>query len=584
MISYTVLLLLSLLLLGSFFSYLLHDHFLESKEKDLLLQGREMARLFQGLIETGPTQEYLALLSSLDRFLEARLWVVDERGVVIAASEPPPRPRGRHHVQVADLGPHFQPLMEGQEIRWAGEHPLYEMPMLTVGVPLAQEGGVLGAVLLQAPITGIQKAVGEMRKLVVIAGFFATLLSLALSFYLARVLGKPLQEMGKVARNMAQGDFKQRLPVHSKDEVGALALSLNNLAEDLEKTLKALEQERDTLNATISSIQEGILMVDRKGMIIVSNEAAHRLLHLSPGTPEKALHIRDLPGELAREVARVLQGHEGKTPLINISPRKAFLVYSAPIRSKGFMQGAVILLHDVSALEMVEKMQRDFAANVSHELRRPLTAIRGFVEALRDGAALDAGKRERFLEIIHRESQSLEERIDSILEFSRLDKDMEGMEFAALDIRKPIQYAVEKMKLYSSSQDVRVEVEYDRDLPLIYGDIDSLERVMTNLLENALKFSPQGKKVQVKVGKKEEGVHVEVLDEGPGIEEEEKEYIWERFVKGQAARTHKVAGSGLGLSMVKAIVEAHAGRVAAEGRREGGAKVSFWLPPIDDAM
>ncbi len=581
MSSYIILIFVTLLVVGIFLSFMVDKFVLQNKEKELIDQGRDLALIFQDMVERGVKDEHLRYLEALDRSLNAHLWVIDHRGVVMASSLELPR-RGGAPLRITDLGPTFSGVLEGKEIRELAEHPVYRIPMLLVAIPFKKGEEVVGGVFLQAPVSILKETTAELQKLILGSGIMATFLAIVFSFYLTRVLGNPLQEINTAARQMAQGNFEYRLQIKSQDEVGELGNNLNYLASSLKSTLTELNKEKDTLNSTISSISEGVLAVDGKGRIFLSNEPARRLLRYTGDDLQgKHLEETDLPEEVVRIFMGVLQGQPSQPHTITILPKKPLTIYPSAIKDEGGVMGVVGLIHDISALDRLENVHRNFIASASHELRRPLTAIKGFIEAIADGA-VEKNEQDRYLKIIRKETDALEGLLSELLDFSRLEEEIQGIEKRLLDISQPVSYAVAEMWLQARLKDVKVNKIIAPDLPPVAGDAEKLEHAVANLIDNAIKFSPPGSSIDVGVVVKDGFVCISVRDHGPGLKEEEVDYLWEKFVKGREAQERQLPGSGLGLSIVKTIVEAHGGRIEASNAPEGGAQFKMCIPHIDN--
>lgn len=581
MSSYIILIFVTLLVVGIFLSFMVDKFVLQNKEKELIDQGRDLALIFQDMVERGVKDEHLRYLEALDRSLNAHLWVIDHRGVVMASSLELPR-RGGAPLRITDLGPTFSGVLEGKEIRELAEHPVYRIPMLLVAIPFKKGEEVVGGVFLQAPVSILKETTAELQKLILGSGIMATFLAIVFSFYLTRVLGNPLQEINTAARQMAQGNFEYRLQIKSQDEVGELGNNLNYLASSLKSTLAELNKEKDTLNSTISSISEGVLAVDGKGRIFLSNEPARRLLRYTGDDLQgKHLEETDLPEQVVRIFMGVLQGQPSQPHTITILPKKPLTIYPSAIKGEGGVMGVVGLIHDISALDRLENVHRNFIASASHELRRPLTAIKGFIEAIADGA-VEKNEQDRYLKIIRKETDALDGLLSELLDFSRLEEEIQGIEKRLLDISQPVSYAVAEMWLQARLKDVKVNKIIAPDLPPVAGDAEKLEHAVANLIDNAIKFSPPGSSIDVGVVVKDGFVCISVRDHGPGLKEEEVDYLWEKFVKGREAQERQLPGSGLGLSIVKTIVEAHGGRIEASNAPEGGAQFEMWIPHIDN--
>ena len=403
----------------------------------------------------------------------------------------------------------------------------------------------------------------------------------AATWWSDRLLLAPLDRLVAQAAQLAAGG-ESRVEVPEEDGLAALASSLNRLASTAEGQYAAVREDRDHLQAILASMSEGVLVVDRDGRAQTVNPAFRRLFDFSGDpTGRPVLEIARLP-ELARIVAETLElgGAPGaRVELLSPERRTLELAGSALAGSEG---GAVVMARDMTELVRVADMRRDFVANVSHELKTPLAAIRAFAETLRDGALDEPATAQRFTERILSQCDRLEALLDDLLILSRLETVAPAARREQVDLASVVHRAIDLAGAAASERQVTVEVE-EGQVPEIFGDADSLERLVLNLIHNAIKYNRPGGRVVLRLAGSPEEAVLEVSDTGIGIPPEAIPRIFERFYRVDKGRARDEGGTGLGLAIVKHVTQAHGGQVEVESRAGRGTTFRVRLPSGDVA-
>lgn len=399
--------------------------------------------------------------------------------------------------------------------------------------------------------------------------------SLAASFaataLLTIALLASLRQIETSARLVASGDLKQRVPGE-----GPLARSFNDLVAALGERLEGAAQERSRLVAVLNSSIDAVLAVDSEGRITFANAAAEALFERSPDELVGSPFGWVVPEEQAIEALRSSREAGEARSVISERPNHQFLqVVTTPIAGGGEW-AALAVFHDVTDVKRTEQVRRDFVANVSHELRTPLAAIKSLIESLEAGALDEPETAKDFLERANHEVDRLVRLVEELLELSRIESGEVPMAKEPLDLAEVIEAAADRLRPQARSLGVELSWQVAPDLPAVLGDAEHLERVVVNLLLNALKFTPSGGSVRVLAAAHEGAVAVSVSDTGAGISAEELPRVFERFYKVDRARGS--AGTGLGLAIVKHTVEAHGGRVSVESAGSGGSTFTFTVP------
>lgn len=414
------------------------------------------------------------------------------------------------------------------------------------------------------------------------AGLALILLSsLLITFVTSIYVSRPLVSISETAKLMAKGDFSRKALVHSGDEIGELAGSLNSLAEEIKNRIENISSEKAKLDAVLSSMFEGVIVTDDQERVILMNPSLRRLFSVSE-EPQGRKPIEIVRNTAIQEMADkiVVEKQKLVTGEIRIFvPEEKFLrVNGVPIMRGNRLEGAVMVFHDITELRRLEKIRQDFVANVSHELRTPLSSIKGYAETLLDGALEDKGHARDFIGIIYQESNRLANLINDLLDLARIESGNLKLSVFALDAAGLIRRAVESIGGQAKAKLITLEAAVDGGLPHILADESGLYQVMTNLLDNAVKYTPEGGRVAVSATVKGGALQVDVSDTGIGISQEDIPRIFERFYRVDKARSREAGGTGLGLSIVKHIVQSHGGRVWVESVPGAGSTFSFTIP------
>ncbi len=583
MVSYLVITLVTLTAVGIATSQLFANYFYAAKEKELERKGHEIARIMAAYIEkdqTQPVDFMLNMLNTLGPFLDARLVTIDKESLQQGDSSRGPR---EMWLTAEEAGR----VLKSEVVSKRNFVQRFEQVMLTVTVPVRVNNEVAGALILSAPVSGLISTVNAVRLLIFYAAAGAVLLSALLGYYLSRSISRPLTQMSAVTREMAAGNFRQRVEVTSGDEVGRLAEDFNYLAGSLDQTISDLSREKGKIENILANMTEGVLAVDGTGRVILANEAISCTLMVEPGEilDRPISEITCCPG-LAGLFKSVVESGEPSSEEFEINEGKTYiLAHLAPLREAvGGSYGVVGVLRDVTEMRKLELLRRDFVANVSHELRTPLTSIQGFLEALMDGTIGESQDRERYLKVIHQETLRLNRLIHDLLDLSMIESGKVIWDLNPIDVSSLVSRVFLKLKPQMDQQQVEVKSIVPVNIPMMLGNEDRIEQVLTNLAENAVRYSPPGSVITIRATVQEEKIKIEVIDQGPGIPSEDLPQIWERFHRVEKSRSRSLGGTGLGLAIVKQIIEVHGGRVDVQSAVGQGSTFSFTLAaaPVED--
>lgn len=435
-------------------------------------------------------------------------------------------------------------------------------------------------VRLALPLTEVDQQVAALRHVTLLALVVALLGAGALALLSSLLLAKRLNALAAAARRYAAGDLSRPVRDYEDDEVGTVARALDEIVRQLARRVAELAADRARVDAILSGMVEGVVVVNADGRVRLVNGAAQSMLGLTEAAVgghylEAVRH----PG-VAALLTAALAGErpEGLEIPPSRNPDGRLVARAAPVQADGETgSGAVLVLHDITDLRKADQVRRDFVANVSHELRTPLTAIRGYVEALADESPGTA-EHARFLEVIARHAHRMERLVRDLLRLASLDAGHEAVEASDVRLEELLRGAVEDLRPLIEGRRHQVDIRVHPAVSHLRTDAAKLQGAVRNLVENAANYSPEGCRIRLEAATADGAALLTVADEGPGIPEADLERIFERFYRVDRARSRESGGTGLGLAIVKHLVELLGGRTWAANRREGGAVFSIMLP------
>lgn len=519
-----------------------------------------------------------ALCKTYGRILNARVTLILPGGEVLGESERSPESMENHSNR-----PEIQDALEegsGASIRFSNT---LDKNMMYYALPLTRNGEAVGVIRTSIPATAIDNALRMIYHRVVLGGLVVAVIAAVISLAVSRRISLPLETLKLGAERFARGDLKSQLAVPDSEEIGRLAEAMNQMAEQLDDRIRTIMQQRNEKEAILSSMIEGVIAVDGKLRVISLNQAASKLLGLGDGQFEGRPAGEVIENEeLYNFIAQTLKSRKNLERELTLNdPDKRFMqAHGSPLSdSDGNQIGSVVVLHDVTRIRKLESIRRDFVANVSHELKTPITSIKGSVETLIDGAMENRADAMRFLSIIAKQSDRLHAIIEDLLSLSRIEQE-EGVHRIPLEsasIEQLLQSAADCCKSKAAEKNVTLEIGCPSGLAANINP-PLLEQAVVNLIDNAIKYSPEGGKVFVGAETNGKGLELSVRDQGCGIEPEHQPRIFERFYRVDKARSRKLGGTGLGLAIVKHISQAHGGAVRVESKPGEGSRFVISVP------
>lgn len=503
-----------------------------------------------------------------------RVTVIDGAGVVLADSSRDPAQLDNH----ADRPEVQQARAEGRgrAVRYSES---VHREMLYLAARLEQPGGGAIYVRLATPLADFEQRLAYLRWRLLGVSLLVLALAGGALLWLSRRFSARVAGLVAFARRVAGGDFRPVPVERPGDELTELARALNATAAELDRTIRTVTEERNRSAAILGSMAEGVAVIGGDRRILYCNAAFCQALDLTAGqcAGRPAAETLRQP-ELLEAVQQALAGASVQTEVSvgTVRPR-SFAAAVAPVRA-GSEAGAVLVLHDISELRRLERVRRDFVANVSHEFKTPLTAIQGFAETLLAGALAEPENSRRFVEIIREHAARLARLTDDLLKLSSIEAGKLELELRAVIPAELVESCLETTRLAAAAKRLRLEAAVPAGLPPVRADQNRLREVLQNLLDNAVQYTPPGGVIRVEAARDGDTVIFSVADTGIGIPAAEQGRIFERFYRVDAARSREVGGTGLGLSIARHIVEAHGGRIWVESQVGSGSRFSFSVP------
>ena len=549
----------------------LHAYMYQDIEQGLLNQARLASALLADLTALPDPDAEADRLGQLGR---ARVTLIASDGTVLGDSE----------VARGDLGTLENHATREEVVRavQSGEGTAlrrsHTTDVGTMYAAVAVPRGPVAIVRVALPLTSVDARVAALRRYAFVGLAAGLVAALALTWTASLLLNRRIRIVAETARRYRTGDFTEPARDYGRDEIGTVATVLDDTARELGAKLTQMARERAHMDAILTGMVEGVVLLNASGRLVLTNPAAREMLRL-PDTPE-AMHYLEVvrQPDISGQLASALGGRQPAAAEIHLDlerdRRHTFAAHVVPVaRERG--GGAVLVLHDITDLRRADQVRRDFVANVSHELRTPLTAIRGYIEALTDNPPPEEAQ--HFLEIIARHTLRMERLVRDLLRLARLDAGQEPLERADCHPAALVTAIAHDMQAQLESRHQRIDNRIGDDVT-VSGDSAKLYDVLRNLLENASNYSPEGGVIDVGASTAGGWLEIAIADRGPGIPDADLSRIFERFYRVDRSRTRDPGGTGLGLSIVRHLVELHGGRVTAVNRPGGGAQFTVRLP------
>ncbi|UII55148.1 cell wall metabolism sensor histidine kinase WalK [Cytobacillus spongiae] len=512
---------------------------------------------------------------TISDLLSARVTVVNSEGEIILDSTTEESDITRHHLIIEDIisgkskGNDRLEVGGGYNLRYYWK-------------PIQYNDREQGYVFISAKMNEINQAYRQIWWLLIVSLGSALIVILLLATRITARYTKPVESATQVAIELAKGNYRARTYEDHIDETGMLSSSINILARNLQELMKSQEIQQDRLRTLIENMGSGLLLIDSRGYINLINRAYKEFFHIDPDAYVNQLYYDVIEHrEVTSLVEDIFMTEEKNKKQLRLPigiERRHFEVYGIPIiGTNDEWKGVLLVFHDITELKKLEQMRKDFVANVSHELKTPVTSIKGFSETLLDGAMNDEKTLVAFLNIILKESDRLQSLIQDLLDLSKIEKQGFALSVQPFNIAESLHEVITIIEGKASEKSIDLEFRSSSEQVVVEADVYRVKQIFINLISNAISYTPNGGKVSILVNEQEDQVTVTVSDTGIGIEKKEIPRIFERFYRIDKARSRNSGGTGLGLAIVKHLVEAHHGNISVESEVGKGTSFSIVL-------
>ncbi len=450
--------------------------------------------------------------------------------------------------------------------------------MMYVAVPIYKQGELIGIARTALPLTTVENSVKHVTRIIILATVVTAMLAVVAAWLIARTVTRPVRQLTKGAQKIAAGELGQKIDVATKDEIGQLARAFNDMSVALKVTMDSVSSEKNKLANILANMADGVIMTDVEGNVVLSNTAAGKFLGFKE-VDSLNKHLIEVvhDHELDTVVKQCLETAKEQEIQFECGITRRFLrAIALPLQHQGRLNGALILVQDLTELRNLQTTRRELIGNISHELRTPLASIKAMVETLQSGAIGDKEAAHDFLWRINGEIDHLTQMVAELTQLSRIEAGQAELKIERVDLNTTVDEVVAQLKPLAERQEIVISKDLSPALPSIPADRDRIRQTITNLVHNAIKFNRSGGKITISTSYDSNSVSVSVTDTGIGIAREDLPHIFERFYKADKARSG--GGSGLGLAIAKHTIQAHGGEIWAESEEGKGSAFTFRLP------
>jgi len=589
--SYFVLASLLLLILGNYLSGVIKDNYISKLKENLTVQGRLIA-------EDIP----LSFKANLDDFCKkykdktgARITIIDSSGRVLGDSDEPSSLMENHSNRPEIM--EAETIGIGSFVRFSKtlQRDLFYLAIATT------KDSQKRFLRLSVPLHDIEVAVRKIKIQVLTASFVSLFIVFLIGLVLTGRIVKTIEQITVFSKEVASGNFRKRLFPRRKDELGELTRNVSDMAQELKNRLEQSKEEKYMIEAILMNMSDGLMLTDPKGRIVLSNSAMKNLFGIESSIEGKTVMETLRKAELMEVIDKVVATKESTSREIEVAyPKELYVMMTAaPYSVRGELSGVVLVCHDITRIKQLEDVRKDFVANVSHEIKTPITAIKGFAETLLEGALDDRENAYKFLETIKNHSERLNSLVSDLLTLSRIELGDIKIEKETVNLDSVIDSAFETLREKAQSKGLYLKKEVAPGLQEIKADRNRLIQILLNLVDNGIKFTETGgvtvrvrnvefrmrnKGVSKEVPQSEiaipHSIEISVEDTGIGIPKKHLPRLGERFYRVDKARSRELGGTGLGLAIVKHLIKAHGWEMEIESTPGQGTKVRLLCPII----
>jgi two-component system phosphate regulon sensor histidine kinase PhoR len=573
---YLLIILLTLCASAWFATAILKDFYFRHVQEEIETRAKIVEQDVAAILNSGKASELKKYCVDFSGLSKSRITIIDLNGTVISDSLEEPLKMENHsgRAEIAEA-------LKGRTGRSVRYSPTLHQNMMYVAIPLTGGGDKSAVLRIAVSLSLIDKTLSEIYGKIIIAGIIIAVFAILISIAVSRRISRPILELGKGAANFAKGNFTRKLAIPDIDEIGELAGSMNYMADELNRRMREILDQRNRQNAILSSMMEGVIAVDAEGRLISMNRSAAALLNAPKAYEGRFFQELVRNAALQNFIDAVLsekQTVEKELSFFDSEQHHLYVRGTVLNDPEGACIGALLVINDITRLKKLENLRSEFVANVSHEIKTPLTAIKASVETLLDA---DIGKEDtaQLLKIIGRHTERLSSIVDDILSLSKLedDKNKDAGKFSETLVENVIEAAISDCREKAELKQIVFVVNSNKSIVgLMNGSL--IEQALVNLIDNAIKYSEPQSSVEIESFRGNGNILISVRDHGCGISDKHISRVFERFYRVDKARSRKLGGTGLGLAIVKHIANVHGGKVEVESAVGKGSKFTIILP------
>ena len=592
---FILLLLVSLQLIGAYFIRELETKMISNFDSQMSLNAGFLEKTLQPILMADDTEKLEESVQTiLSDFTGANILetqVMDEQGYILGINDQTLQSligtkstdRDVQQVILLDAPSSYQYVKEDTNSRVLKNiSPIYSMD---------NTGTLIGVLVMESNIESVYSQMSQTVSIFLNASVVAIIITIVLAVIISRGITRPISEMRRQTANIADGDYSGKVTVYGADELGELAETINDLSYKVKDAQETTESERQRLDSVLRHMTDGVLATDRRGKIIIINSRAMDLLSISQ---DKAIGQSIMKVLKLGEKFTFRQLLETQDELIlNIPTDDQDTIlrgeFSVIQRESGFISGLVCVLSDITEQEKVEQERRSFVSNVSHELRTPLTSVKSYTESLIDGAWEDEEIAPEFLKVISTETDRMIRMITDLLNLSRMDQGKQDLNREFVSINELVAHIIDRFEMELKTEQYRnkkytIERDFTQRTLWVEIDQDKFIQVIDNIMNNAIKYSPDGGKITCKLMETHNSVVISITDEGLGIPRKDIGHVFDRFYRVDKARARSMGGTGLGLAISKEVVQLHGGKIWVTSVENKGSTFFISLPyiPMDE--
>ena len=592
---FALLLLITFQIVGAYFLQQLKREDIKTFKQQIELSGYVDNSLIHNLTSSNVTKadnNIRDLLEDINNSNITEIQVVDTKGIVRGDSDVNNQSLVGQKVTESDIKQVLYNAKTYTKITYdKTDNKRYYVSITPLFSASGNTNTLVGAVYLRASLEPVYTTLNKVTTIFVTASLIATGIGMILAIFISSAITKPIDEMKKQTSRIARGDYSGQVQVYGQDELGQLAQAVNNLSVRVEEAQDASEAERRRLDSVLSHMSDGVIATDRRGNVIIMNETASEVLNIDANIAE-GQSILDILNIRGRYTLRDLLENQDEI-VIDLSDKHHEQILNAYFsliqRESGFISGLVCVLHDVTEQQKTDRERRQFVSNVSHELRTPLTSVRSYIEALNDGAWKDPKLAPKFLKVTQDETDRMIRMINDLLSLSRMDSGTAKLNLELVNLNELFNYILDRFDMMlkndrhdehdnSKAKKYSIKRDFTRRELWVEIDTDKFMQVIDNIMNNAIKYSPDGGVVTCRLLETHSHVILSISDQGLGIPKKDIAHIFDRFYRVDKARSRAQGGTGLGLAISKEVIEMLGGKIWVESVEGKGSTFYISLP------